>query len=58
MYVCDVHTIIFTKLVLKYTVLDFFFIIYLFQAYAILFLTMLSGFGYFFGIVDTYRWYY
>lgn len=22
------------------------------------FLTMLSGFEYFFGIVDTYRWYY
>lgn len=27
MYVCDVHAIIFTKLVLKYTVLDFFYYI-------------------------------
>ena len=57
MYVCDVHTIIFTKLVLKYTVLDFF-LLYNFSRLTLYFFNYALWFWVFFGIVDTYRWYY
>lgn len=64
MYVCDVHTTIFTKLVLKYKIYSFRFFYYYtpFPGLRYTFLTMLSGFEYFLaewtythGTIDAFR---